>query len=172
MPYLFDGYNLYHAMRKVSEEFASLTPKMMSAVLSEDLKGMKEKGIIVFDGRALRGDLESYKQMGPVTILYSGVKSDADTRIEELIKDNTAPKRLVVVSSDHRIKRAGRRRRAKILTSLEYIDALFYRLSRPAPVREPKEKRLGVEQGQLDQWLDLFGIEKEDPSDDPMDWVL
>ena len=48
-----------------------------------------------------------------LTVRFASQYPDADSLIEELIDQNTAPRRLTVVSSDHRLQRAAQRRRAK-----------------------------------------------------------
>ena len=48
-----------------------------------------------------------------MTVRYASGYPDADALIEELIAEHDAPRRLLVVSSDHRVQRAARKRRAK-----------------------------------------------------------
>lgn len=172
MPYLFDGYNLYHALRKQSEALASVTPLFMCELIAEDMAGLRDKAAIVFDGHPLRGQFDEGSTIGPVTIVHSRSESDADTVLEKMIRENTAPRRLIVVSSDNRIKRAARRRRAQGVTSQEYIEALLKRLSRPqrGPT-EPREKQSGLGPGELNEWLDLFGLGRDKPPEDPLDRI-
>ena len=169
MPYLFDGYNLYHSLMKISAELSHKTPQFMVELITCDMYQLRDTAIVTFDGKALPGQRWSEDRSGPVQVCYSGPQSDADTQLEQQIQDNTAPRRLVVVSSDRRIRRAARRRRAKSLTSPDYLVLLFKRLNRPPPPpREPREKRTGVPDGQLDQWLELFGLDPNEPdNEDP-----
>jgi hypothetical protein len=169
MPYLFDGYNLYHTLTKVSAELSQKTPQFMVELITCDMHQLRDTATVIFDGKAQRGQHWTDDQAGLVQVLYSGPQSDADTQLEVKIQDNTAPRRLVVVSSDRRVRRAARRRRAKSVTSPDYLASLFQRLNRPPPApREPREKRTGVPDGQLGQWLELFGLDPNEPdSDDP-----
>jgi hypothetical protein len=50
-------------------------------------------------------------------VIYATKADSADECIQELIKSSSAPKNLTVVSSDHEIQRAARRRKAKSITS-------------------------------------------------------
>ena len=170
MPYLFDGYNLYHAFRKVAEEFQSITPRLLCELIAQDMSQLRDKATVVFDGHPLRGQFDDATTIGSVTIAHSRSESDADTVLENMIKENSAPRRLTVVSSDNRIRRAARRRRATSLSSADYIEKALKRLSNP-PKRqtEPREKRQGTAPGQTDEWLKLFGMDTNDPPDDPLD---
>ena len=163
MPYFFDGYNLYHALRKVSEEFQSLTPHLMCELIAQDMAHLRDKASVVFDGHPLRGQFDEGMTIGAVTIVHSRSESDADTVLENMIQKNTAPRHLTVVSSDHRIKKAARRRRAQSLTSQDYIEEFFKRLAKPPrQPNEPREKQRGVGPGKLNEWLDLFGLDSDD----------
>ena len=166
MPYLIDGYNVYHAARKLADEWAVLTTVSFCTLVAEDLRRLRDRGVIVFDGGPLRGISYEVEPADYVRVIFSGAGSDADTVLEGLIQKNTAPRRLVVVSSDNRLKKAARRRRAQSLTAQEFLEQMVRRSS--APQRrppEPQEKRQGVGPGQLEKWLDLFGIEGGDEFD-------
>jgi len=166
MPYLIDGYNVYHAARKLAQEWATLTTVSFCTLVAEDLRRLRDWGIIVFDGGPLRGISYEVEPADYVRVIFSGAGSDADTVLEGLIQKNTAPRRLVVVSSDNRLKKAARRRRAQSLTAQEFLDQMVRRSA--APQRrppEPQEKRQGVGPGQLEQWLELFGLEGGDDFD-------
>ena len=163
MPYLFDGYNLYHTLRKASDELQSLTPRLMCELIAQDMAQLRDKASVVFDGHPLRGQFDQDATIGSVTIVHSRSQSDADTVLERMIRENTAPRRLTVVSSDHRVKRAARRRRAQAVTSQDYIEQLFKRLAKPPrQPSEPREKQRGVVPGELKEWLDLFGLDSKE----------
>ena len=167
MPFLFDGYNVYHAAIKLSEEWSGITPGTLCKLITEDMQRLGDFATVVFDGTPGPGRSDEVEPRGYVKILYSGGGKDADTLLEKLIKKNTAPRRLFVVSSDNRLCRAARRRRSISLKSIEYLLSMLQRIEAPAPKpREPREKRTGVPQGELNQWLELFGIDTEKPDDD------
>ncbi len=160
MPFLFDGYNVYHAACKLGEQWVSIVPIALCGLIAEDMQRLRDHGVIVFDGRIPRGRPERVDPEGYVRIVYSGVSSDADSEIEYLIKKNTAPRRLVVVSSDRRIRQAARRRRARSLSAVEYLMEMINRANRPVRrSKEPPEKRSGLIEGDVDMWLNIFGID-------------
>ena len=167
VPYLFDGYNVYHASLKLSEEWSHITPVTLLGFISADMRTLRDGGIVVFDGTERRGWAGEVEPAGFVKVVYSGGGIEADTRLEELIKKNTAPRRLVVVSTDRQVRKAARRRRAKSLSSAEYLVQMLGRSERPAPrPRDPREKRHGVADGELGEWLEMFGIDPEDDGDE------
>jgi uncharacterized protein len=174
LPYLLDGYNVYHAARKLSEESAHITTLTLCHWLAEDMQRLRDRAVVVFDGKKLRGQSMEVTPAGFVKILYSGPDRDADTDLELLIQQNTAPRRLTVVSSDNRVRKAARKRRCKLLKSLEYLEELIRRQQTP-PRREtePIQKRRGLADGELPQWLDLFGLTNKTPeeNDDPLDRI-
>jgi hypothetical protein len=59
-----------------------------------------------------------------MTILFSPRKGSADDVLEELIEAEADPRNLIVVSSDHRIQRAARRRKATYLDSQDWLAAI------------------------------------------------
>ena len=167
MPYLFDGYNVYHAANRILEEWLSITPLTLCNLISEDMRLQGERGTVVFDGVQPRGGPGKIEPGGYVKIIYSGPQSDADTRMEELIGKNSAPRQLIVVSSDRQIFKAARRRRAKTMTSAVYLRELIKRRQKPKRgIRDPWEKRHGVVEGNLRKWLKMFGINPDEPGDE------
>ena len=167
IPFLFDGYNVYHAACKLSEEWAHITPDTLCNSIATDMQSVNAHGVVVFDGRRTLQSQPQIKPPGYVRLVYSGPGVSADGVIEKMIQDSTAPRRLTVVSSDRRIRRAARRRRAISLTAGEYLEAMLKRANRPPPPpREPSEKRRGVPEGELDQWLELFGMDPDDYNED------
>jgi len=166
MPFLFDGYNLYHALCKSSEELTHLTPVTMCRFIAQDMQRLRDKAVVVFDGRPRRGISLEIEPAGYVKIIFSGSASDADTVMESLIQKNTAPRRLTVISSDNRVRKAARRRRAKTLSTREYLESFIRRRDKPPPVsREPIAKRRGLAEGELAKWLELFDLTDKDSKD-------
>jgi predicted RNA-binding protein with PIN domain len=166
LPYLVDGYNVYHAARKMAEQWSHITTLTLCQWIARDMQSLKDRAIVVFDGKKLRGQPTEVKPAGFVEILHSGPKQDADTALEDLIQQNTAPRRLTVVSSDNRLRKAARRRRCKLLKAPQYLEELIRRQQTP-PRREtePIQKRLGLAEGELPEWLERFGLSKDNPDE-------
>lgn len=96
-----------------------------------------------------------------VEIAFAGPGRDADSAIERLIERDSAPKRLLVVSSDRRILAAARKRRCAALTS----DAFLHRLAEdhakgPSPGAVYPEFALDVPLDPVEtkRWRDRLGV--------------
>lgn len=164
MPFLIDGNNLFHALRKAGIDAGRGKICEMLAPLAVG----KETVTVVFDGRRPRGWGVPEDTRQRVEILFSDAAT-ADDLILDRIEDNTAPKRLVVVSTDRRIRQAARRRRCRIVLSEDFI-ALLLAASEPAPPRprEPGEKYRGLTEEESQRWLEEFGLgDNVDDEDDP-----
>jgi len=163
MPFLVDGNNLYHALRKAGIDAGR--PKICQ--LLANLAVGKETVTVVFDGRRPRGWLVLEPAAEKVEVLFSDA-APADNIIIERIAAHTAPRRLVVVSTDRRVRQAARRRRCQIALSEEFVGPLLAASQAPAPrPREPGAKFRGLDEKESRQWMKEFGFgeEKEDPDD-------
>jgi hypothetical protein len=97
-----------------------------------------------------------------LAVRFAHKSEEADELIEELIRGDSAPKRLTVVSSDHRLQTAARRRRAKAVDSESWWETLLR--ARRERQKEPPAK--GKPEGEIsasevEYWLHEFESEKE-----------
>ncbi|MDP7030652.1 MAG: NYN domain-containing protein, partial [Phycisphaerales bacterium] len=60
-----------------------------------------------------------------IHVLWSGHLREADDIMEGLIARSTTPRRLVVVSSDRRLRKAARRRRCRWLSSEDFLRTIL-----------------------------------------------
>ena len=165
MPFLFDAYNVYHAACRMSQEWAHLMPLDLFGLIARDMRRLQDAAIAVFDGAPPRDTARKVDPDGYVKVIYSGPNTDADAVLEKMIRKNSAPKLLTVVSSDNQVRRAARRRRATRLSASDYLAAMQRRMKQPdARPAEPVEKRKGLSEGELNEWLELFGIDPDEPT--------
>ena len=158
MPIVIDGYNLLRAVQKTEEDLADLIEAGLCRIISEYLTHVRDHGHIYFDGIG-PPDKTRLGGLTNLEVYFTGKHIDADSAIEQKILDNTAPKSLIVVSSDRRIKAAARKRKANPLSSEIFWQDLITQLGRNTkPSQEPKEKRQGLTEKETDQWLDAFGL--------------
>ena len=119
MPFLIDGNNLMPAQGEIG-------PEIGRQGLCERLERLAERGeriCVVFDGPpppepTLRGLAELH-----VEAIFASPRT-ADEIILERISADSAPRRLVVVSTDREIRQAARRRRCPARTSQEFARML------------------------------------------------
>ena len=158
MPYLIDGNNLLHAMLEVGPEVGRASLCAMLAKLIEP----EQHVCVVFDGPPPPEGLRQQIDDTGVQAIYS-FDRPADDIICQRIDDNTAPRRLSVVSTDREIRRHASRRRCQTIVSDEFARLLLRRLARSqrqSQSAEPPEKRHGLGENQTtDDWLDFFGLD-------------
>ena len=159
MPVIIDGHNLLSFIQKASEDFESISAVQLCRIIGRYLKQTGEKGEIIFDGTG-PPDKSRFDNINNLEVFFAGLRSDADTVIEDKIRASTAPKRLTVVSSDRRLRVAARARRATAVKSEVFWDNLRKRLSRKRAIKEPEAKRRGLSESETEQWLKFFSLEQ------------
>ncbi len=159
MPVIIDGHNLLHTTHKSEEGSYALNDVQLCRIVGRYLKLTRETGEIIFDGAGPR-DKGGFDNIINLDVSFAGPGSDADTVIERKIKASTAPKRLTVVSSDRRLRRAAQTRKATAVKSEDFWIDIQRQLRKRKTVREPAEKQLGLTEGETKQWLEFFGIEQ------------
>jgi predicted RNA-binding protein with PIN domain len=156
---IIDGYNLLWSIQNRSEDFESISDVQLCRIVSRYLKLTREKGQIVFDGIG-PPDKSGFNNVSNLEIFFSGLAADADTVIENKIRANTAPKRLTVVSSDQRLRKAAQARKAISVKSEVFWDNIQKQLSRKRTTNEPAAKQQGLNESETKQWLKFFGLEQ------------
>ena len=172
MSLIIDGYNLLHASgilgHGVGPGGLERSRVALLNFLVESLDaGTLARTIVVFDAALAPPGLPRQVQHRGLTVRFAEKHHDsADELIEELIRLDPAPRRLTVVSSDHRLHRAARRRKATPIDSdkwhAEIIRVRLVREKSPAHVPKP-----GTPLSDYDVrfWLQKFGVELP-PADD------
>ncbi len=156
---IIDGTNLLWAIHESHGDLEITGEAQLCETLDRYFDRIGDEGEIVFDGAGPL-DKSVFDGVGYVSVVFSGFSSDADTVIEEKILANTAPRRLTVVSSDRRLRRAAAERNATALRADLFWGQVRKELSRKRPARkEPEGKREGLTAGETEQWLDIFGLE-------------
>jgi predicted RNA-binding protein with PIN domain len=156
---IIDGYNLLWSIHKMGEDFEPISDVQLCQIVDRYLGLSGEKGEIVFDG-AGPPDKREFDNLSNLEVVFSGRNSDADTIIEDKVTESTAPRRLTVVSSDRRVRKAARMRKVEVVKSDVFWGNLQKQLSRKKTVREPAAKRDGLSEGETEQWLKFFGLEQ------------
>ncbi|MEX0585778.1 MAG: NYN domain-containing protein [Pirellulales bacterium] len=167
MTLLIDGYNLLHASGIFGRGVGPGTLRRARHALVRFLIASltdkeRERCVVVFDAREAPPGLPRTESFEGITVRYADRQSDADSLLEELIQQDSAPRRMVVVSSDHRVQRAARRRRAQAVDSEVWFAELVRRrvqteTSAPAPAKP--HAPLGA--GEIAYWLERFSTAEE-----------
>ncbi len=132
IPFLIiDGYNLLHAaglsLATYKQGDLHRQRGRLLALLAERLSTEeRQRCTIVFDAVDAPPGLDSHFEHDGMAVLFAKPGHEADELIEELVAQHSAARQLTVVSSDHRLHRAARSRRASPLDS----EAFLARISR------------------------------------------
>ena len=131
MDFLIDGYNLiFECGLQPASTASDMLEKSRNRLIDEIARyagiEVAKRTTIVFDA-AQRPPLAKTNRyrLKNVLVLYSDEFEDADSLIEHLISRHTTPKKLTVVSSDHRLHKAALRRKSKPIDSEKWYDQLL-----------------------------------------------
>ena len=166
MSLLIDGYNLLHVSgiigRGAGQGSLQASRLALLNFLAESLApGEAANTTVVFDAHDAPPGLPRSVTHRGMTVRFAAQYGSADELIVELIGVASAPRRLVVVSSDHEIQRAARRRRAKAVDS----DVWYAELVRARRQREqsadqrPARPAVPLLEEDVNYWLRQFGGE-------------
>ncbi|REJ69162.1 MAG: hypothetical protein DWQ31_05610 [Planctomycetota bacterium] len=162
MALIIDGYNLIYAANIVGR---GVGPRALetarSALLNFVAASIDETELarttVVFDATAAPPGLPRAVEHRGMTVRYASGYTSADELIEELIAADSAPKSLTVVSSDHRIQRAARRRRAQAIDSERWYGEMLAKRRAGTPHPEPGKPVAPPTPGEVEYWLKEFG---------------
>ena len=154
MPVLIDCYNVLHTT--MPPALAGMEENALCRMMARSVwRG--QRIVIVCDG-SVKPSTPSESPVEGVELIYSGKTRSADDVILEMIESDTAPRRLVVVSSDRELQKAARRRRARVLTSDEFIHILATPLP-PGANTVGRHASAPLDKAQVDRWLKQFGFD-------------
>jgi hypothetical protein len=170
MALLIDGYNLLHVSDIFAGEGAGTELHRSRLALLDFLatwidERERNQTTIVFDAAGAPPGLPRTMTHEGMTIHFARRHSDADEMIEELLEQYAAPRELVVVSSDHRVQRAARRRGATFIDSEQWYSEL--RSARtPRTQNDNAREALGEKAApdEIAYWIDEFADAPPDES--------
>ncbi len=176
MKYLIDGYNLLHqspvmqtgsGAKWLEQQRDRLVHSLAELLTPSD----RENTVVVFDAHSGPSASTVDKTIEGIRVRFAHHYLEADDLIESMIEAHPNPQSLIVVSSDRRLQRAARSRRAKSLDGREWFDALSRvqtdsSLSQEA---DPEDiKNSPVEPGQIEKWIQALGLDKETSPSQPV----
>jgi len=168
MFYLLDGYNVLHAMGVMPDRAGHSGLERARFNLLGILVGAhanEAKNVtVVFDAADPPRGVPAELDYHGIHVVFAVEHEQADDLIEQLIRTASAPKNLTVVSDDHRIQQAGRRRQCVVLGCQNYLESLAKkRRNRKALPADPTVKPPTVSESETLHWLEQF----RDLADDP-----
>ena len=128
---------------------------------------VRKRTCVVFDAANPPRDRPSEFVIEGIEVRFAVGYAEADDLIEELIAAHHSPKQLMVVSSDHRLHAAAKRRGAKSCDSEPWLDALLDGRTRLAidmaknDAATVEEKPIeGLADRDVSDWMKEFGFDE------------
>ncbi len=126
---IIDGYNLMHAVGLARRDYGpgdlqACRNRLLQQLAARLSDFAMQRTTVVFD--AFGADDSSHRQqvrMG-IQVVYAPAGTDADGELERMIVAHSAPKQLLVVSSDHRLHQAAQRRKSRAIDSDVFWESL------------------------------------------------
>lgn len=160
MHYVIDGYNLLHALGLAHKRMGPTQLEKARLRLLGQLRGAlgdeAARATVVFDAARAPPGAEREQEYQGIQVLFAVGAGQADDRIEELIRRHSAPRQLTVVSDDHRLQQAARRRHCPVVKCADFMDVLE-RLRRHRAAPETPAKPEAVSPQETERWLREFG---------------
>jgi len=167
MPLIIDGYNLLNATGiagrgrgpgRLEQARQALLNTLVESLPADEVP----KTTVVFDASESPWGVQRQLNHRGISVYFAAKDDDADSVIERLIAADSAPKRLTVVSSDHRLQRAAKRRKATAIDSDIWFNQLLRdraeRTASKSPISEPPKPEGPFSPGEVDRWLSEFGL--------------
>jgi predicted RNA-binding protein with PIN domain len=162
---LIDGYNVMYVLGLLEKRLGPNGLRKARTRFLNDLAARVDavaahQTTVVFDAQEGPVHLPRAATHKGITILYADEDEGADARIETLIAAHSTPKSLTVVSTDHRIRQAAARRKARVLTAEAFWQELETPRrgppSPPPPTAEEEARLHGLAPEEAARWLETF----------------
>lgn len=165
---ILDGYNVMHAaglgqFRAQAGALKDARAALLGLIADSLTDHERSRAHIVFDAmNAPTGLPRTYRVHG-LEVEFAAPGHDADTVIEDLIRDHNSPRQVRIVSSDHRIQKAAKRRRCRFVDSEVWLAELHKRRERRAsrsggPLSPEEAAKFGgkLSPDELSRWVAEF----------------
>ena len=160
--FLIDGYNLMHAAGLARPHYGPgdlerCRQRLLHRIRHGLTESQRAHTTVVFDGRESDGYGPQDFRFHGMGVLFSPPGLEADDTIEQLVASHSAPKQLTVISSDHRLHKAARVRKATAIDSDVFLEQLDEnsRVDETQPIRvTPEKPDSNVD---AEAWVEEFG---------------
>lgn len=164
MTLLIDGYNLLHASGIIARgRGPGGLERSRLALLNFVAESLPAETLarttVVFDAAHAPPGMPRTLVHRGVCVRFAANHDDADSLIEELIRADSAPRQLLVVSSDHRLHRAAHRRRAEAIDSDRWFAETVRRRRELRRSPAPGDSKPAAAEDEVGYWLAQFADE-------------
>jgi predicted RNA-binding protein with PIN domain len=154
MPYIIDGHNLIPKVRGLSLEDMDDEARLLEMV--QEFCRLQRKEAEVFFDNAPAGGMR-VRVLGLVTARFIRTGSTADDAIRKRLTNlGRAARNWTVVSSDQAVQMSARAAQARVSSS-ETFAATMETVFNRSPEKPAQEGDTPLSEGEIDEWLDLFG---------------
>jgi uncharacterized protein len=161
--WLIDGYNLLHALgllrRDAGDRALENARRRLLHFLHDALGDDPPALTVVFDAAVPPPGVPAEFDFHRLHVRFAVGHDEADDLIELLIRQCPSPRHVRVVSDDHRLQKAARKRGCELIGCTDFAERLpSLKAARPAPppAGGPGEKPEGVSQPEKDRLADEF----------------
>jgi predicted RNA-binding protein with PIN domain len=168
MRYLIDGYNLMFALglltKQVGPDSVEPARRRLLEFLLARFGDDSGRVAVVFDAARAPRHIPAEEYHRGLHIYYA-LSEEADDLIEELIRRESLPQGLSVVSDDRRLREAARRRGCGVLRCLDFVEAIAFPAAPPtASTGDATMKPELPSAEETQEWLREFGDVEHDPA--------
>jgi predicted RNA-binding protein with PIN domain len=161
LSYLIDGYNLIHAMtalgKHVGPGVLEKARLRLLGLLHASFRDRPACVTVVFDAAGAPFGSSGRHDFHGIAIHFALKGRQADDVIEDLIQQHSTPKDLTVVSNDHRLQQAARRRHAQAMSCEDFVDVLAQLRREHSPSPASPEKKENESPEETKRLLEEFG---------------
>ncbi len=155
-----DTYNVLHVVGVLPPELAGIDVSGL-AQLIEASRYSEHRVELICDGSPHLANQTTGHRL--ITPRYAGTGREADDLIAALVAESSAPKRLLVVSSDQWVLRQARKRRCRTLTSELFLEHLVHDATSTNPQTNARKPDT-LPSAEVARWMDEFSITDEEAS--------
>jgi len=154
---IIDGYNLMHAAGIARPTYGPgdlqrCRERLVRWLLEHLDESQRSDTQIVFDAAAAPSDSDPFQTVQGLNVVFAPPGTDADSEIERMLQKHSAPKQVIMVSSDHRLHKAARRRKARPIDSEDFIAEM-----EGQPEATQRSTTRSQSQPTTAEWEQIFG---------------
>ena len=156
MLYIIDGHNLIPFVRGLS--LKQMDDEMRLLDLLQGFARDKRAQVEVFFDGAAPG-WAGTRKYGSITAHFVLRGRTADEAIRRRLEQLPQGSGVAVVSADRQVQAEARSHRAEVIPSGVFAQNLT--IQKPEPPKKKKASDIGLSDEEIDEWLDLFGDNKD-----------
>lgn len=168
MRYLIDGYNLLfaHLGTPPSRQLSRALERARRRLLDKLRAGHKTDAevTVVFDAAHAPPGAPAELDYDGIHVSFAVHQERADDLIEQMIRQASTPRQLTVVTNDHHIQHAARRRHCPVMECDAYLDWLEQPHKQQAKREASTAKPAELPPEETQRWLDTFAGLESDPA--------